>query len=171
MRSSSLFVKLVFPFRKPINQHFWWCLSFLWSYTEEFLGCMVQGCRKQSVDGQAQLDVSGKAANKSRAKCAAKIMNLAIFSSQEALSLHFSFKLGVRKGNDTNCWEVWKFNHTEHKPYACALTYVLCRNLRQQLSQGMRPHRSWNYVSLFGWEYGPAMAGPAGPVPAPMWLW
>ena len=55
------------------------------------------------MDGQAQLDVSGKAANKSRAKCAAKIMNLAIFSSQEALSLHFSFKLGVRKGNDIGC--------------------------------------------------------------------
>ena len=28
-----LFVKLVYPFRRPINQHFWWDLVFLWSYT------------------------------------------------------------------------------------------------------------------------------------------
>ena len=33
--------------------------------------------------------------NNSRAKRTAKILNLAIFSSKEALSLHFSFKLGV----------------------------------------------------------------------------
>ena len=31
-----------------------------------------QGRRKQSVDGQAQLDVGGEDANNSRAKCAAK---------------------------------------------------------------------------------------------------
>ena len=42
-------------------------------------------------------------------------------------------------------------------------------NLLQQFSLGMRPHKSWthNYVSTLA---GPAMAGPAGPVPVPM-LW
>ena len=37
-----LFVKLVYPFRRPINQHFCWGLLFLWSYTSvpgELLGC------------------------------------------------------------------------------------------------------------------------------------
>ena len=33
----------------------------------------LQGRRKQSADGQAQLDVGGEAANNLRAKCAAKI--------------------------------------------------------------------------------------------------
>ena len=41
-----------------------------------------QGRRKQSVDGQAQLD-----ANSSR-EARGKILNLAIFSSQEAPLLH-----------------------------------------------------------------------------------
>ena len=45
---------------------------------------------KQSADGQAQLDVGGEAH-----KVRGKILDLAIFSSQEALSLHFSFKLGT----------------------------------------------------------------------------
>ena len=44
----------------------------------------TQGCRKQSADGQAQLDVGGEAVNNLRAKRAAKFC---IFS--------FSFKLGV----------------------------------------------------------------------------
>ena len=44
------------------------------------------------MDGQTQLDVSGKVANNLRAKSAAKFGP--IFSSQEALSFHFS-KLGV----------------------------------------------------------------------------
>ena len=38
------FVKLVSPFRKAINQHFWWGLLFLGSYSsapEEFLGHMA----------------------------------------------------------------------------------------------------------------------------------
>ena len=38
------FAKLVYPFWKPINQHFWWGLLLLWSYTSspgKFLGCMV----------------------------------------------------------------------------------------------------------------------------------
>ena len=53
----------------------------------------LQGRRKQSADGQAQLDVGGEAANNLRTKRVAKIGP--IFSSQEALSFHFSFKLGV----------------------------------------------------------------------------
>ena len=39
----SSFTKLVSPFRKHINQNFWWRLLFLWFYTSawgEFLGCM-----------------------------------------------------------------------------------------------------------------------------------
>ena len=50
-----------------------------------------------------------------------------------------------------------------------ALTSVPCRILLQHFSLGMRPHKSrmHNYVSSSA-ENGPAMAGPAGPVPAPM---
>ena len=51
-----------------------------------------------------------------------------------------------------------------------ALAYDLaCRILIQQFSLGTRPHKSrtHNYVSTSA-ENGPAMAGPAGPVPAPM---
>ena len=55
---------------------------------------VTQGRRKQSPDGQAQLNVGGEAVNNSRAKRAAKIWTLLFFSSEEALSLHFSFKLG-----------------------------------------------------------------------------
>ena len=33
--------------------------------------CADQGCRKQSVDGQAQFNVSGETGNDSRAKCVA----------------------------------------------------------------------------------------------------
>ena len=51
------------------------------------------------MDGQAQLDVGGEDANNLRAKCAAKFGP--IFSSQEALSFHFSFKLGVTRNETT----------------------------------------------------------------------
>ena len=46
------------------------------------------------MDGQAQFDVSGEAVNSYCAKCAAKFWT-AIFSRQEALTLHFSIKLWV----------------------------------------------------------------------------
>ena len=48
-------------------------------------------------------------------------------------------------------------------------SYVPCRILLQQFSPGTRPHKSQthNYVSTSA-ENGPAMAGPAGPVLAPM---
>ena len=52
-----------------------------------------QGCRKQSPDGQAQLDVGGEVVNNSR-KARGKNLDLGIFSSEESLLLHFSFKLG-----------------------------------------------------------------------------
>ena len=55
---------------------------------------MSQGCRKQSADGQAQLDVGGEA-TKNSAQSVWQNLDLAIISSQEVLSLHFSFKLGV----------------------------------------------------------------------------
>ena len=48
------------------------------------------------MDGQAQLDVGGEAANNSRAQSARENFGPGkLFSSQVALSLHFSFKLGV----------------------------------------------------------------------------
>ena len=50
--------------------------------------------QKQSVGGQAQLDVGGEAANNSQAKHTAKV-EPSYSSSQEALSLHFSYKLRV----------------------------------------------------------------------------
>ena len=40
---------------------------------------VTQGRRKQSPDGQAQLDVGGEAVNNSRAKRAAKIWTLLFF--------------------------------------------------------------------------------------------
>ena len=53
-----------------------------------------QGHWKQSPDGQAQLDVSGEVANNLRSSAHGKNLDLGIFSNEEALSLHFSFKLG-----------------------------------------------------------------------------
>ena len=53
--------------------------------------------------------------------------------------------------------------------YPCAVTYVRCQILLQQFSLGTRPctqKSNANYVSTL--ENGPAMAEPAGPVPAPM---
>ena len=51
---------------------------------------------QQCVVGQAQLGVGGEAVNNSR-KALSKIFGptVAIFSSQEALSFHFSFKLEI----------------------------------------------------------------------------
>ena len=74
-----------------------------------------QGRRKQSPDGQAQLDVGGKVVNNSRAKRAAKIWTLVF--------------LAVRRHShctSASNWDskAWKFSHTERKSYACALRYV-----------------------------------------------
>ena len=82
-----------------------------------------QGRRKQSPDGQAQLDVGGEAVNNSRAKRAAKIWT-------------FLFLAVRRRSHCTSAsnWDskAWKFSHIEPKSYACALRYVPCRILLQQ---------------------------------------
>ena len=80
-----------------------------------------QGCRKQFPDGQAQLDVSGEDDN-SHANRAAKFWSL-LFLTVRSCSHYTS----------ASNWEskAWKFSHTEHKSYACALTYIPCRNLLQ----------------------------------------
>ena len=56
-------------------------------------------------------------------------------------------------------------------PYGCALTYVPCRIYYSSSvwDPGTTPHKgqTHNYVSTSA-ENGPAMAGPAGPFPAPM---
>ena len=51
-----------------------------------------QGRLKQIPNGQAQLDVGGEAVKKFARKVRGKILDLAIFSSQEVLPLHFGFK-------------------------------------------------------------------------------
>ena len=69
---------------------------------------------------------------------------------------------------------LWHLSHTERKSYACALRYVPCRILVQKKKKKknfstavLHKCRMRNYVSTSA-ENGPAMAGPAGPVPAPM---
>ena len=64
--------------------------------------------------------------------------------------------------------KAWKFSRTERKSYVCAFWYVPCRILLQQF-ETTQICRTRNYVSTSA-ENGPAMAGPAGPVPAPMFL-
>ena len=93
----------------------------------------------------------------------AKILDLALFSSQEAFSLHFSFKLEVT--NNVGSLAIYCIY------VLCVRTYYSYRILLQQFSLGMRPHKSQmhNYISA-SVENGPAMAGPARPVPASMLL-
>ena len=75
-----------------------------------------QGSRKQSLDGQAQLDVGGEGVNNSRASRASKIWTLVF--------------LAVRRRSHCNSasnWDskAWKFSHTERKSYACEVgTYL-----------------------------------------------
>ena len=54
---------------------------------------LSQGRRKQSPDGQAQLDVSGEVVNNLHGSAHGKNLDHGIFSNEEALSLYFSFKL------------------------------------------------------------------------------
>ena len=95
-----------------------------------------QGCRKQSPDGQAQLDVGGEAVNNSRTKRAAKIWTLVFLAVR-------------RRSHCTSAsnWDskAWKFSHTERKSYACALRYVPAKFYYSN----SRPHkcRTRNYVS------------------------
>ena len=84
---------------------------------------LSQGHRKQSPDGQPQLDVGGEVVDNSCAKRVAKICTMVL--------------LAVRKRShctSASNWnsKAWKFSHTEHKSYACALRYVPCRILLQQ---------------------------------------
>ena len=117
-----------------------------------------QGRRKQSADGQAQLDVGGEGATNLHSK------NLDLFLTVRRHS-HFT---------SASNWEL---------PLLCSLslactnvcvhtygTSVPCRILLQPFSLGMRPHKVAHVISYVStWtENGPAMAGPAGPVPAPM---
>ena len=102
-------------------------------------------------------DPAWEAVNNSHTKCAAKFLFLTVRRCSHYTS--------------ASKWEskAWKFSHAEHiNYYACTLTYVPCRIL-QQFSLGRRPHKSrtHKYDSPLP-ENGPAMAGPAGPVPAPM---
>ena len=56
-----------------------------------------------------------------------KILDLAIFSSQEALSLHFKqaeFSLWERGRHWLVIGLKFKISNTDSKSYACALTYV-----------------------------------------------
>ena len=69
-----------------------------------------------------------------------KILDLAIFSSQEALSLHFSFKLGVTINLLSSIGSLLILNVL--KAYVCAITYLPRRILLQQFSLGTRPHKS-----------------------------
>ena len=125
----------------------------------------VQGPRKQSPDGQAQFDVGGEVVNNSRAKRVAKFWTL-LFSSEEALSLHFSFTwTGILRPGSLVVLNV-SLMRAHLGTYPAELYY-----------SNSRPHKcqTRNYVSTSA-ENGPAMAGPArpatagpaGPVPAPM---
>ena len=83
----------------------------------------LQGRRKQSPDGQAQLDVGGEVGNNSCAKRVAKIWILVFLAVR-------------RRSHCTSAsnWDskAWKFSHTERKSYVCTLRYVPCQILLQQ---------------------------------------
>ena len=103
----------------------------------------VQGRRKQSPDGQAQLDVGSEAVNHSRVKRVAKIWTLVF--------------LAVRRCSHWTSapnWDskAWKFSHTERKSYACTLRYVPAKFYYSNL----RPHkcRTRNYVSTSADRHG-----------------
>ena len=80
------------------------------------------------------------------------------FSSEEAFSLHFSFKLhGILRPGSLVIMNI-------------SLTRAYLGTYRAEFYySNLRPHKcqTRNYVSTLA-ENGPAMAGPAGPVPAPM---
>ena len=120
----------------------------------------MQGRRKQSLDGQAQLDVGGEDVKNSRAKRAANIW-LVIFSSEEPLSIiALKLQTGILRPESLVILNVSLMR-------AHLGTYPA-----EFYDSNSRLHkcRTCNYVSTSA-ENGPAMAGPAGPVPAPIpWL-
>ena len=107
-----------------------------------------QGCRKQSPDGQVQLDVGnvlslmeidvgGEGANNKRAKRAAKIWTL-VFLAVRRRSQHQTHETGILRSG--SC-----------KSYACVLRYVPCRILLQQFKI---TQISYAYLCLnFGLEW------------------
>ena len=111
-----------------------------------------QGRRKQSPDGQAQLDVGGEAVNNSRAKLAAKIWTLVF--------------LAVRRGSHALQLQT---GILRPRSLVILMRAHLGTYPAEFFYSNSRPHkcRTRNYVSTSA-ENGPAMAGPAGPVPAPM---
>ena len=111
-----------------------------------------QGRRKQSPDGQAQLDVGGEAVNNSRAKRAAKIWTLVF--------------LAVRRRS--HCTSASNLDSKAWKFIVILMSAHLGTYPAKFFFSNSRPHkcRTRNYVTSA--ENGPAMAGPAGPVPAPM---
>ena len=89
-----------------------------------------------------------------RAQSARQKIGPWFFSSEEALSLHFSFKLHeILRPGSLLIMNV-SLTHAYHAEF---------------YNSNSRPHKcqTRNYVSTSA-ENGPAMAGPAGPVPAPM---
>ena len=98
------------------------------------------------------------------------VVKLLIIRARSAAKIWALVFLAVRRRyhcTSASNWDskAWKFSHTERKSYACALRYVPAKFYYSN----SRPHkcRTRNYVSTSA-ENGPAMAGPAGPVPAPM---
>ena len=75
------------------------------------------------------------------ARSAQQNFGLAIFSSQEVLSLHFSFKLEVTINLLYSSGSLAVRNDREHKSYACELMYVPSQILQQQIQLGTRPHK------------------------------
>ena len=76
------------------------CLT-VWTHGEKLTESTdSQGCRKQSPDGQAQLDVGGEVVNNSRAKHAAKIWTLVFLAVRSRF--HYT---------SASNWDskVWKF--------------------------------------------------------------
>ena len=110
-----------------------------------------QGRRKQSADGQAQLDGGGEVDHNSRAKRAAKFWTLlAIFSYPE--------------GTSASNWELPNFSLAIlNVSFICVRTYVhTLPNFATAVQSGNETTQKSN---------GPAMAGTAGPVLAPMtWM-
>ena len=114
-----------------------------------------QGRHKQSPDGQAQLAVVVKLSIISRAKRAAKFWTLLFLAIR-------------RRSHSTSAsnWEpkAWKFHHTERRFYVRMYPAGFYYSNIQSGNETTQKH---NYVWPSA-ENGPAMAGPAGPVLAPM---
>ena len=71
----------------------------------------------------------------------------------------------VRHDKPQVCWELLLLSNTERKSYVCVLMYTHPTGFYYSNSVWERDHTK---VDLTSAENGPAMAGPAGPIPAPM---